>query len=117
MFVLLDTAALREKKILSAIRTFFVMLALCFHAVMDGIALSLQGHKAEQTSKIIYVYRVKVGCYSDTPIPEGITVTADAAFKPVLHTNAIKSVFISTNSELGTPRERVAQTTISHRTA
>ena len=62
MFDLLDTAALREKKILSAIRTFFVMLALCFHAVMDGIALSLQGHKAEQTSKIIYVYRVKVGC-------------------------------------------------------
>ena len=51
MFDLLDTAALREKKILSAIRTFFVMLALCFHAVMDGIALSLQGHKAEQTSK------------------------------------------------------------------
>jgi len=37
-----DSASMREKKILSAIRTFFVMLALCFHAVMDGIALSLQ---------------------------------------------------------------------------
>ena len=42
---------MREKKILSAIRTFFVMLALCFHAVMDGIALSLQGgHKALSSS-------------------------------------------------------------------
>ena len=120
IFDLLDTAALREKKILSAIRTFFVMLALCFHAVMDGIALSLQGHKAEQTAKSIYVYSIYIVIL--LPMPESVTVTAHAAFKPVLNTNAmkVKSVFISTNSELGTPlvlTELLKLATISNRTA
>ena len=31
-----------EKKMVSALRTFFVVFALSFHAVMDGMALSLQ---------------------------------------------------------------------------
>lgn len=32
----------KEKKMVSALRTFFVVFALSFHAVMDGVALSLQ---------------------------------------------------------------------------
>ena len=31
-----------EKKVVSGLRTFFVVFALSFHAVMDGLALSLQ---------------------------------------------------------------------------
>ncbi len=45
-----EKAALRraEDRFLSAVRTFFVVFALSFHAVMDGIALSLQ----EDTSAV-----------------------------------------------------------------
>ena len=37
-----DTLEDNEKKMVSALRTFFVVFALSFHAVMDGMALSLQ---------------------------------------------------------------------------
>lgn len=37
-----DESSQREEQMLSAMRTFFVVFALSFHAVMDGIALSLQ---------------------------------------------------------------------------